>query len=472
MDIQDLLQQFLPDVLGNQQQGVGQPAPGVPMPPPRPPQATQPQQVPLPPPKPPQIQGQTGAQVGQEVPIDPALLAAGQGGGMPSFQGGPMPQPPPPPPPQAGVPLPPPRPPSAPQMAPVPLPPPRPNNGMPGPSNGLPPNGGLDPRMDRPGMHFGPYPAPAPLGPQAGLPPNAQPTAGAGGPAAPPGPPLSLAPPQGGPPAPPPFAQQRGPGPYPETLPIDKTRQAMAGIGQGLANIQGPGRFASFARGFGQSTVGAEKNQQEQTKENQSAQGQHFNQLSTSFKDMMAAQQTNNMQAYRDAQAKYLSARADALTSGAGGGSKAWQNTPYGRVLQIEKQVNSEKERATKVLQEQWKQNGTPQDQQNAQLQALDQKYEARRGQLYKATGVDPQQADKIKSMGTSKDNPFDARTMSADQFHSQVPEGAFFINKDGKVYQRNAPPPGQQRSDLAPNADDQMAMGGQERTPERVPAG
>lgn len=442
MDIQDLLQQFLPDMQqgapgvgwtpGADQQGqpgVGQPAPGVPMPPPRPPQAPQPQQIPMPPPRPPQIQGQTGPQaaagLGQEVPLgDQGAPGVGWTPGV----GGPTgPQPPAPPPPQLAqnVPLPPPRPPSAPQMAPVPLPPPRP--------------------------------------PQAAmLPPNAAPTAGAMQP--PPGPPLSLAPPQGGPPAPPPFAQKT---PYaiPETRPIDKTRQAMAGIGQGLANIQGPGRFASFARGFGQSTVGAEKNQQEQTKENQSAQGQHFNQLSTSFKDMMAARQTDNMQAYRDAQAKYLSARADALTSGAGGGSKAWQNTPYGRVLQIEKQVNSEKERATKVLQEQWKQNGVSSpEQQNAQLQALDQKFEARRGQLYKATGVDPQQADKIKNMGLSKDNPFDARTMSADQFHSQVPEGAFFINKDGKVYQRNAPPPGQEekRTDATPNVDDQMAMSAQ----------
>ena len=40
--------------------------------------------------------------------------------------------------------------------------------------------------------------------------------------------------------------------------------------------------------------------------------------------------------------------------------------------------------------------------------------------------------------------DPFDLRSMTAEQFHALVPMGAYYRGVDGRVYRRTKPPPGQ----------------------------
>jgi hypothetical protein len=316
-----------------------------------------------------------------------------------------------------------------------------------------------------------PMPPPAPPGMPVKAPPmNAQPGQVAGGPPLPgmnmnatrtqvPGPPMSLAP-QGPTPPPPPPAQPNTPYAIPETRPIDKGRQFAAGLGAGLSKIQGPGKFASFARGAGQGLEGAEKNNQEQTKDNRAAQGQHFNQLSTSFRDMMFAQQQGNMEVYRAAQAKYLNARAASLANGTGG-SKDAVNKAETRIQAFD--TARRKSIDGMVTHGQW-----TEEQAAAAYKKLEQDTANFREQTYKAFGLDPQKVKEELLRGSTQAQPIDARTMTPDQFHSQVPMGAWFQDKNG-VHQRTKGPPGQQTkgdqtSALETANDDEMAMSAEEQ--------
>lgn len=432
MGIEDLLSQFLPaegmtDVMnaqGGMPQGNPQfPGGGVPMPPPRPPEAPPPMQmpggIPLPQPRPdsapPRIQQPGGLDDilfpsgSADMPALPPRIA---GGGSPSQQ------------PQGQVPMPPPRPDipqQVPQQAGVPLPPPRP-----------------------------------PMPPAAALPASAAPTAGVT-PPQPPGPPLSLTPPQqpGGPPLPP-FAQPR-PTPQMQVL-TDKQKQMqqlVAGVSKGLAGIQGPGRFASFARGAGQGAQGslAEGAQQRNTEDKQ--QGTRFNQLSTAFKDMLAAQNGGNTAELQKARAAFYTAQAQAVKNDPNTDARTRH------VLGIEAQISRERIAGMKELRDTWKQGGIvdPAAQKKGSDE-LDQKLEKRRSELYSRTGIDPKEGEKMLTRGMQPPklpngqpnpefNPYDTKNMTPEQFHSQVPIGSWYLNKDGTVLQRTKPPPGQQKSSV-----------------------
>lgn len=296
---------------------------------------------------------------------------------------------------------------------------------------------------------------------------------------------MSLAPPQAGPPPVPPFARPAA-APYaiPETRPIDKTRQAMAGIGAGLAGIQGPGRFASFARGAGQSMVGGEKNEQEQTKDNRAAQGQHFNQLSTSFKDMMLAQSTASAAATHAAQARFFDARATGAVGG--GASGAYQRTPEYQIMTIDKGINTSLDKVKSQLLAGAKQWGWTEEQYNLKIQAAEQKAEASRQAAYQKLGLDPNKVARIKSAGMTQDNPIDTTHMSQRDFDLQVPMsviggdgkliGGWYKNPNGDLHQRIKGPEGQPQPAAENASDDRlaanMASGQEERTPESAPAG
>lgn len=310
----------------------------------------------------------------------------------------------------------------------------------------------------------------------ARLPTNAAPTAMAA-----PVPPMALPPPAAGPAAP---VAPGAPGATPSNIPANRLtnalgigREGWAGLGRGLTavgNSGGKRPLAAFASGAGAALEGnaAEAGKQDEFAEKKKTNS--FNQMSTAFKDQIAAQQANNQEDYKKAQAKYLEARAKSLSdggTGTGKGTNAWQNTPYGQVMQVEGRAQQWAESREKSLRQQWRLNGTPEKDQNAQLEQLAQARQQYTDNLYKTAGIDPKAAENIKTMGMKPENPFDTRKMTAAQFHAQVPLGAWYIDGKGVRRQRTVAPPGQKsegetpaiptdKSAAAPTYDDYTAMG------------
>lgn len=356
-----------------------------------------------------------------------------------------------------------------------------------GPFNSGPEMPGMDrfqvaPPMFGPGapnMGDAPPQASFPLPPpDAGhLPPNAQPAVG--GPPPPMMPPGQLqAPPA---PMPPPQAMMSGAAPpaagangnLAASLGIDpnRLRSAMAGIGKGMSAVgnmrPGASGGASFAAGLGGGLQGSEAQTQTQEERERQKKNDLFNQSSIAFKDVLAAKNSDSAEAYKQAQSKYLAARAASLSQMTAGGraSNAWQNTPYGKVIGVENEAQKFEKGQQIILQKRWTLNGATPEQQQEDLDRLQKSTDAYRKRLYKSSGIDPDQAEKLKTMGESQSNPFDTKGMTVEQFHQQVPMGGWFKDQNGVVRQRTVAPPGSnvQPSTVPPgsevNADDKAAM-------------
>lgn len=301
--------------------------------------------------------------------------------------------------------------------------------------------------------------------------------------AAAPGPPLSLAPPSPGPGMPPAPPMMPGAPPTPGAAPANKFnglasmlgipqaigsspddwRARMSGIGKGLSAVgamrPGAPMGASIAAGLGGSLQGTAAAQEQQKK-------LLFDQSSTAFKDMLAAKQSDNTSVYRDAQSKYLLARAQALMTGAGpNGSRAMLATPDGKVAYVESQALKFRDQLRKSAEAKAKATGMPLDEDQ-----IEKDTNGYRQRLYKQFKIDPDQAEKIKTMGTSQSNPFDTKGMTIEQFHQSVPMGAWYKAKDKNgndvILQRTVPPPGAANPpapganvNAAPNYDDMAAM-------------
>ena len=317
---------------------------------------------------------------------------------------------------------------------------------MPSPRGGIVSDAVADPNAPQPSWG---RPAPSSV-----LPPNAAPTAG---------PPMTPSPP---------IAPQQSPGYTPPLPPVQmgatpdqRGQQFMAGVGGGLANIQGTGAFASLARGAGGGIVGAQKEATQQFGQDMAKQKQAFDQSSAAFKDVLAAAQQKNMEGYRAAQEKYLTARADAVAAG-GTGRNAVANTPYGQMLGIEREANRVYGEQMKNVREQFKLNNTPEDEQNAILGRIQQQRDAYANRLYQQQGIDPNARQRLKTMGQTADNPFTPR--NAKELHELVPEGGWFRDpQSGKVMKFTKPQwdkygPTHQKSENAPASyDDMAAMSG-----------
>ena len=291
-----------------------------------------------------------------------------------------------------------------------------------------------------------------PGGPGQPLPPNATPAA-----YSPPIPPASAMPQPGAP-----TASTTGSLAGMLGINPDRLRAGMAGVGRGFTAVGNAPAGATagqmVGRGLGGSLTGVADAQEKQKTE-------LFNQSSTAFKDMLAAKTADNTQAYRTAQSQYLTARAQSLMTGGTGGSRAWQNTDYGKTIQVENEAQKYEKGQQILLQKKWSLNATSPDDQKKDLDQLGKNVDAYRGRLYKQIGVDPNKADKLKDMGTSATNPFDTKGMTVEQFHQMVPMGGWFKDQNGVVRQRTVPPPGSgaQPSAAAPGAatnyDDLTAM-------------
>lgn len=231
-------------------------------------------------------------------------------------------------------------------------------------------------------------------------------------------------------------------------------RSTMMGLGSGLSAVGRlrPGASAgqAIAAGLGGSLEGTGKAQMAQ-------QAQTFNQSSTYFKDMLAAKNSNDTEAYRTAQAKYLQARALSIMQGGNAnGTRAWQNTDYGKTIQVENEAQKYEKGQQILLQKQWAMNGSSPEQQQKDLDNLNKNVDGYRQRLYKQAGVDPSKAAKLKDMGTTADNPFDTKGMTVDQFHQQVPMGGWYKTDKG-IFQRTVPPPGVNQQQQGANYYDDM---------------
>lgn len=291
--------------------------------------------------------------------------------------------------------------------------------------------------------------SPAAAAPAANLPPQQRQTvpdilASVGAPvgAPPPGPPLSLAPPNpggGAPGTPDSLARTIGATPpaiNPSLYQPDRMQGFMAALGKGLSTVQGNTAGGAFARGMGGALTGGTQYTQQQ-------QAQNFNQASTYFKDMLAARGQDNTEAYNRARAAYLNSRAQAIQLGGGTGSNAWQNTSYGKVIQVENEAQKYEKGQQIILQKRWALNGASPDQQQADLDNLQKQTDAYRQRLYKSAGVDPKDGANIMKYGTSSDNPFPTKGMTLEQFNTQVPLGGWYQDQNGQVRQRTVPPAG-----------------------------
>lgn len=294
--------------------------------------------------------------------------------------------------------------------------------------------------------------APSPGGPP---PPAAVPYQNIGGlPANPPpaGPPMSINPPSQGPgygSTSGSLARQfgltpealRAANPIPANSPVTNF---LGGLGRGLTAVgnlrPGASGAQAFAAGAGGGLTGGLRENDLQQAQARQAKNDLFNQSSIAFRDMLAAQSADDMEGYRQAQGEYLRARATAAKMG----GTAWQTaTPYGRTIQVENEaLKMEAQLATSRRAAASRYGWTP-DQEQQQIDKDQQKVDAFRQRLYKTAGINPDDAAKLKDMGTSSDKPFQTKGMTLDQFNTDVPMGAWYTDQNGKARQRTVPPGG-----------------------------
>lgn len=305
-------------------------------------------------------------------------------------------------------------------------------------------------------------------GPIAGLPPGAPPPTGPGG-----GPPLM-------PPAPsanalPPGMDQNGllrtvlnrpevqnslrdpNSPFRSALlsafGLDGSKGAQASLGAGLTAGAGPGKLGAFMKGAGGALTARNAQQnvsragdladrkQDETEDHTRWQEQNAN-VKSFYENAMQPLKAEHMTSTTNLN----NARANSVTEGRGisGRAPAWQSTPFGQMLNVDKRVDGLAESEKKTMRTQLKASGWTDQQIDARAAQIDQKYQGVRQQEYQKYGISPDQAGKLKTMGQQPNNPVDpfAMKLNRQQFDEMVPMGHWFIPKPGaQPIQRTVPP-------------------------------
>jgi hypothetical protein len=230
----------------------------------------------------------------------------------------------------------------------------------------------------------------------------------------------------------------------------DNMAQMAAGLKSVGQNWNKPG-LAAFAGSAGAAMEGGIKHGQHEDEQQMKRNQQQFSQVSTAYNDLLKAQAAGDTSKVKQATARWFDVRAKQAEAG-GGGTNAWQNTPYGRAVRVIRDVQAENAEAMKTMREQWKLNGTPEAQQQQQLAQHQAKMQARAAEIAQHYGLNWQQAQQLGTMGLEppkikgpdgkdipnpKFNPFDVRGMTEDHFKSVVPKGGFYRDIDGQVYER-----------------------------------
>jgi hypothetical protein len=204
----------------------------------------------------------------------------------------------------------------------------------------------------------------------------------------------------------------------------------MAGLGRGLSAVgamrPGASGAQAFAAGAGGSIEGAVGMQQQQEHE-------QFTRASQQFHNMIERANAKDVHGYRTAQAAYLQARAKLMDqSGAGPGRGGKFDNPYSRVAYVDSlMLNTEKAQQAQREKE-WKTRQASgdfvsNDEMQARIKQDNDALEQRRNEEYARMGVNPNQAQKFRTMGLSRDNPFPTENMTKEEFEANVPQGAYF---------------------------------------------
>jgi hypothetical protein len=264
----------------------------------------------------------------------------------------------------------------------------------------------------------------------------------------------------------------------------DQGRSFEASLAGGLKGINGPGKFASFARGLGGGLQGGLNQDQQNLKNNMTVQQQWHNDMSNDFKNTQTLRQTDANVLWRQNQGAYFQARA----------ANQDPNNPARIIAKIDSQVGPMTDVIRRNLQAQHP--GEAIDQKD-----IDAGVKAWQIQQYQSQGLDPNQVQNVKERGmvvnkafsdvpnggwylsdgkpiqkTGKEktdpaskvdsipSPFEQKNMTDPQFHANVPVGSWVIPRGGTVpkYRREGPPPdwrGAQSALNGPNLDDQAAV-------------
>jgi YD repeat-containing protein len=257
-----------------------------------------------------------------------------------------------------------------------------------------------------------------------------------------------------------PMRRQQQQGGILNALGINLSPERRAGLAAGLSSGSGNKPAGSaFVGSMGAAMQGAEKKGEHEDTEQMKRNQQQFSQTSTAFGDLMKQTQVGNAVQVGNARAKFLEEQAKNLATG-GKASAAWQNTPYGRSIVIEGQVQKQADSDRKTMEKQWTLNGTLGPQQEIDKAKMKADSDAMRARLYKQVGLTPEQGAALANTGMEppymkgpdgkpmvgadgkkvpnpKFNPFDARHMTDEQFRATVPKGAHYIDTDGQVYTR-----------------------------------
>src|SRR6202035_802379 len=163
----------------------------------------------------------------------------------------------------------------------------------------------------------------------------------------------------------------------------DQGRSFEASLAGGLKGINGPGKFASFARGLGGGLQGGLNQDQQNLKNNMTVQQQWHNQMSQDFKDTQLLRQTDANVLWRQNQGSYFQARA----------ANQDPNNPARLIAEVDRQEPQMRQQARLTLQA-----AHPGE-------AIDPKEEdamvaAQRAQAYQRRGLDPNQVQNVKERG------------------------------------------------------------------------
>jgi hypothetical protein len=204
---------------------------------------------------------------------------------------------------------------------------------------------------------------------------------------------------------------------------------ALATLGGGMSAVGGLPRGANagtaFAAGMGGALNAGVKDR-----------NTLFNESSTAFRDMLAAEQQGNSDMLTKARAYWLTQRAQ--VAAAGGNSKTpWQNTPLGQIATGEQRVAAFIDPQRKSVDAQVRSGLLSDPVQIKKAYAdLDAKADQFRRNFYAAAGIDPDKGMKMRDAGKTADNPIDTNGMSTPQFDAQVPLGGWYDS--GKKYDKS----------------------------------
>jgi hypothetical protein len=260
------------------------------------------------------------------------------------------------------------------------------------------------------------------------------------------------------------------PGQNPNTGRANLISNFLAGLGKGLTAVGNvkPGTPAAgaFSAGAGGGLTGGLAQENAQQMAMRQARNDYFTQLSTAWRDKLAAQASDNSTALTEANIKLANARSGAIAlTGSAGGHAAYQTTPLGQAKMINDIIQSDIGPKRKSIDASVRSGQLLPEEAKAQYAALDKREQDLHAKYEKQY---PNAAK--QGAGESEANPIQAKGMSEDQFHAQVPLLAYFDsgnkygadgrytvrNKDGSqgqtltgtpgapvIVQRLTPPPG-----------------------------